>query len=127
MLKELSSREMSRRSLRFSKATCPVCGSKEVARDDIKGDLLCTRCGEVVTRRETKAVGKFDVAQILKRQGAMSFAHLREVTEASDDKLFALLQNMVNLDLLQENQGQYSLTKRGNRWYRQRLGQEWGY
>ena len=88
---------MSRRSLRFSRATCPVCGSKEVARDDLKGDLLCTNCGEVVSRRETKAVGKFEVAQLLKREGKMTFAMLREATGASDDKLFGVLQNMINL------------------------------
>ena len=118
---------MSRRSLRFSRATCPVCGSKAVARDDLKGDLLCTNCGEVVSRRETKAVGKFEVAQLLKREGKMTFDMLRDATGASDDKLFGVLQNMINLGLLQEIQGMYSLTKRGNRWYRQRLGQEWGY
>ncbi|MHA2179574.1 MAG: TFIIB-type zinc ribbon-containing protein, partial [Candidatus Thorarchaeota archaeon] len=54
---------MSRRSLRFSKSTCPICGSKEVARDDNKGDLLCTNCGHIIVRTETRAVGKYDIAQ----------------------------------------------------------------
>ncbi|UCE09714.1 MAG: hypothetical protein JSW61_12185 [Candidatus Thorarchaeota archaeon] len=116
-----------RRSLRFSKATCPICGSQEVARDDLKGDLICTNCGEIVSRKETRAVGKFDIAQLLRRDGKMSFAKLRETTGASDDKLFGVLQSMVQMGLLQEISGKYSLTKRGQRWYRQRLGQEWGY
>ncbi len=116
-----------RRSLRFSKATCPVCGSKEVARDDLKGDLLCTNCGNVVTRRETRAVGKFDIAQHLKREGNMDFPKLQKATGASDDKLFGVIQNMISMGLIQELGGKYSLTKRGQRWYRQRLGQEWGY
>ncbi len=116
-----------RRALRFSKTTCPYCGSREVARDDLKGDLICTVCGEVVSRRETRAVGKFDVAQTLKRNGRMDFKSLREATGASDDKLFAVLQSMIQMGLIQEIGGVYSLTKRGQRWYRQRLGQEWGY
>ena len=116
-----------KRGLRFSKATCPICGSKEVARDDLKGDLLCTNCGEVVSRRETRSVGKFDIAQHLKREGNMDFRMLQKATGASDDKLFGVIENMINMGLLQEIRGKYSLTKRGQRWYRQRLGQEWGY
>lgn len=116
-----------RRSLRFSQSTCPVCGGKEVARDDLKGDLLCTNCGHIVTRSESRSVGKFDIAQHLKRNGKMTFPRLKEVTGASDDKLFGVLQNMENMDLITQIAGQYSLTKRGQRWYRQRLGQEWGY
>jgi uncharacterized Zn finger protein (UPF0148 family) len=116
-----------RRSLRFSKSTCPICGSKEVARDDNKGDLLCTNCGHIITRKETRAVGKFEVAQLLKREGKMNFEKLSSATGASDDKLFGVIDNMINMDLLQEIGGLYSLTKRGQRWYRQRLGQEWGY
>ena len=116
-----------RRSLRFSKTTCPICGSKEVARDDNKGDLLCTNCGHIITRKETRAVGKFEVAQLLKREGKMNFEKLSSATGASDDKLFGVIDNMINMDLLQEIGGVYSLTKRGQRWYRQRLGQEWGY
>ncbi|MGY5852618.1 MAG: TFIIB-type zinc ribbon-containing protein, partial [Candidatus Thorarchaeota archaeon] len=81
---------MSRRGLRFSKTTCPICGSKEVARDDLKGDLLCTNCGQVITRRETRAVGKFEVAKILRDQGRMDFPKLRDQTGASDDKLFGV-------------------------------------
>ncbi len=116
-----------RRSLRFSKATCPICGSKEVARDDVKGDLLCTNCGNVVERKDTRAVGKFDIAQHLRREGKMDFQELKKATGASDDKLFGVLHNMVSMGLLQEFRGVYSLTKRGQRWYRQRLGQAWGY
>jgi transcription initiation factor TFIIIB Brf1 subunit/transcription initiation factor TFIIB len=116
-----------RRSLRFSQATCPVCGGKEVARDDLKGDLLCTNCGHIVTRSESRAVGKFDIAQHLKRNGKMTFPRLKEVTGASDDKLFGVLANMESMDLISQIGGQYSLTKKGQRWYRQRLGQEWGY
>ncbi len=116
-----------KRSLRFAKTTCPICGSKEVARDDHKGDLLCTNCGHIVTRTESRAVGKFDIAQHLKRNGKMSFTKLKEVTGASDDKLFGVLQNMESMDLVVQIGGDYSLTKRGQRWYRQRLGQEWGY
>ncbi|TFF92284.1 TFIIB-type zinc ribbon-containing protein [Candidatus Thorarchaeota archaeon] len=116
-----------RRSLRFSKTPCPICGSKEVARDDHKGDLLCTNCGHIITRTETRAVSKFSVAQQLKRNGRLTFSSLREVTGASEDKLFGVLQNMENMDLVQKIGENYSLTKRGQRWYRQRLGQEWGY
>jgi transcription initiation factor TFIIIB Brf1 subunit/transcription initiation factor TFIIB len=116
-----------RRSLRFSKTTCPICGSREVARDDNKGDLLCTNCGHIIIRTETRSVGKFDIAQHLKRNGVMNFPKLQEVTGASDDKLFGVLRSMVEMELLSEIQGQYSLTKKGQRWYRQRLGQEWGY
>ncbi len=116
-----------RRALRFSKATCPVCGSKEVARDDLKGDLLCTNCGHIVTRKETRAVGKFEIAQHLKREGKLNFQSLKQITGASDDRLFGVLQSMVNMGLITEFQGYYHLTKRGQRWYRQRLGQEWGY
>ena len=116
-----------RRSLRFSKTTCPICGSKEVARDDHKGDLLCTNCGHIIVRTETRAVGKFDVAQHLKRNGKMNFSGLQQVTSASDDKLFGVIQNMLNMGLIIDIGGQYSLTKKGQRWYRQRLGQEWGY
>lgn len=116
-----------RRSLRFSKTPCPICGSKEVARDDHKGDLLCTNCGHIITRTESRAVGKFDVAQHLKRNGRLTFPRLKEMTGASDDKLFGVLQNMENMGLVQQMSGEYSLTKRGQRWYRQRLGQEWGY
>ena len=116
-----------RRSLRFSKTTCPICGSKEVARDDHKGDLLCTNCGHIIVRTESRAVGKFDIAQHLKRNGKMSFPNLKEVTGASDDKLYGVLQNMEDMGLLVQISGQWSLTKKGNRWYRQRLGQEWGY
>ncbi len=116
-----------RRGLRFAKTTCPVCGSKEVARDDSKGDLLCTNCGHIMTRRETRAVGKYEVAQHLKRNGKMTFPMLREVTGASDDKLFGVIQSMENMGLIQDIGGKYTLTKRGQRWYRQRLGQEWGY
>ena len=116
-----------RRSLRFSKTTCPICGSKEVARDDHKGDLLCTNCGHIIVRTETRAVGKFDIAQHIKRNGKMSFPMLQEVTNASDDKLLGALYSMVEMGYLTEIQGVYSLTKKGNRWYRQRQGQEWGY
>ena len=116
-----------RRGLRFAKTTCPICGSKEVARDDSKGDLLCTNCGNIMTRRDTRAVGKYEVAQHLKRNGKMTFPMLREVTGASDDKLFGVIENMENMGLIQDVGGKYTLTKRGQRWYRQRLGQEWGY
>ncbi|MGQ4872304.1 MAG: TFIIB-type zinc ribbon-containing protein [Candidatus Thorarchaeota archaeon] len=116
-----------RRALRFAKTVCPICGSKEVARDDLKGDLLCTNCGHIITRRETRAVGKFEVAQHLKREGKLSFKQLQDITNASDDRLFGVLQSMVNMGLIEEFQGYYHLTKRGQRWYRQRLGQEWGY
>jgi len=116
-----------RRSLRFSQSTCPVCGGKEVARDDLKGDLLCTNCGHIVTRTESRSVGKFDIAQHLKRNGKMTFPRLKEVTGASDDKLFGVLSGMESMDLVTQIAGQYSLTKKGQRWYRQRLGQEWGY
>ncbi|MHA2351558.1 MAG: TFIIB-type zinc ribbon-containing protein [Candidatus Thorarchaeota archaeon] len=116
-----------RRSLRFSKTTCPICGSKEVARDDNKGDLLCTNCGHIIVRTETRSVGKFDVAQHLKRNGKMNFSSLQQVTGASDDKLFGVIQNMVNMGLISDIGGNYSLSKKGQRWYRQRLGQEWGY
>jgi transcription initiation factor TFIIIB Brf1 subunit/transcription initiation factor TFIIB len=111
---------MSRRSLRFSKSTCPICGSKEVARDDNKGDLLCTNCGHIIVRTETRAVGKYDIAQHIKRNGKMTFPLLQSATGASDDKLFGVLRNMVEMGLLSEIQGQYALTKKGNRWYRQR-------
>lgn len=57
----------------------------------------------------------------------MNFAGLQQVTGASDDKLFGVIHNMEEMGLLSEFQGQYSLTKKGQRWYRQRLGQEWGY
>jgi hypothetical protein len=80
-----------------------------------------------MTRRETRAVGKYEVAQHLKRNGKMTFPMLREVTGASDDKLFGVIQNMENMGLIQDIGGKYTLTKRGQRWYRQRLGQEWGY
>lgn len=116
-----------RRSLRFSKTTCPICGSKEVARDDNKGDLLCTNCGHIIVRTETRTVGKYDIAQHIKRNGKMTFPMLQSATGASDDKLFGVLRNMVEMGLLTEIQGTYSLTKKGNRWYRQRQGQEWGY
>lgn len=116
-----------RRTLRFSKSTCPICGSKEVARDDHKGDLLCTNCGHIVTRTESRSVGKFDIAQHLKRNGKMSFPNLKEITGASDDKLFGELQNMENMGLVVQISGQWSLTSKGTRWYRQRQGQEWGY
>ena len=116
-----------RRSLRFAQTTCPICGSKEVARDDHKGDLLCTNCGHIIVRTETRAVGKFDIAQHLKRNGKMNFASLQQVTGASEDKLLGVLYSMVEIGYLSEIQGVYSLTKKGQRWYRQRLGQEWGY
>jgi transcription initiation factor TFIIIB Brf1 subunit/transcription initiation factor TFIIB len=116
-----------RSSLRFSKTPCPICGSKEVARDDNKGDLLCTNCGHIITRSETRAVSKFSVAQQLKRNGKLPFSRLREMTGASEDKLFGVLQSMESMDLIQKIGEDYSLTKRGQRWYRQRLGQEWGY
>ena len=111
-----------------TKACVPV-GSKpkEVARDDHKGDLICTNCGHIIVRTETRAVGKFDVAQHLKRNGKMNFSGLQQVTGASDDKLFGVIQNMLNMGLITDIGGQYSLTKKGQRWYRQRLGQEWGY
>ncbi|MHA2320460.1 MAG: TFIIB-type zinc ribbon-containing protein, partial [Candidatus Thorarchaeota archaeon] len=104
---------MSRRSLRFSKTTCPICGSKEVARDADKGDLLCTNCGHIIVRTETRSVGKFDIAQHLKRNGKMNFAGLQQVTEASEDRLFGVIRNMQDMGLLSEIQGQYSLTKKG--------------
>ncbi len=116
-----------RRALRFAKSTCPICGSKEVARDDVKGDLLCTNCGQVITRRETRAVGKFELAQLLKREGKLTFPRLREITDASDENLYGVIQSMVSMGLVDEMQGTYALSKRGQRWYRQRLGQEWGY
>ncbi len=119
--------EMSRRSLRFSKSTCPICGAKEVARDDLKGDLICTNCGHIVTRSETRAVGKFQIAQHLSQEGRLDFNKLRDMTGASDDKLYEVLQNMVNMGLITEIGGIYALSKHGRRWYRQRLGQEWGY
>jgi hypothetical protein len=80
-----------------------------------------------MTRRDTRAVGKYEVAQHLKRNGKMTFPMLREVTGASDDKLFGVIENMENMGLIQDIGGKYTLTKRGQRWYRQRLGQEWGY
>ena len=80
-----------------------------------------------MTRRDTRAVGKYEVAQHLKRNGKMTFPMLREVTGASDDKLFGVIENMENMGLIQDVGGKYTLTKRGQRWYRQRLGQEWGY
>ena len=80
-----------------------------------------------MTRRDTRAVGKYEVAQHLKRNGKMTFLMLREVTGASDDKLFGVIENMENMGLIQDIGGKYTLTKRGQRWYRQRLGQEWGY
>lgn len=118
---------MSRRSLRFSKSTCPICGAKEVARDDLKGDLICTNCGHIVSRRETKAVGKFQIAQHLSREGKLDFRKLRDLTGASDDKLYGVLESMVEIGYINEIGGVYSLTRYGRRWYRQRLGQEWGY
>lgn len=57
----------------------------------------------------------------------MTFPMLREVTGASDDKLFGVIENMENMGLILGIGGKYTLTKRGQRWYRQRLGQEWGY
>ena len=116
-----------KRSLRFSKATCPICGSREVARDEHKGDLICTNCGHIVTRSDTRSVGKFQLAQILKREGNMTFERLREITGASDDKLYSALDGMVDMGLVDQISGKYRLSKRGQRWYRQRLGQEWGY
>jgi len=116
-----------RRGLRFAHSTCPVCGSNEVARDDLKGDLLCTNCGQIISRSETRAVGKFDIAQHLKREGKMTFPKLLEATSSSEDKLFGAIQSMVGMGLIEEFEGAYRLTKRGQRWYRQRLGQEWGY
>jgi len=76
-----------------------------------------------MTRRDTRAVGKYEVAQHLKRNGKMTFPMLREVTGASDDKLFGVIENMENMGLIQDIGGKYALTKRGQRWYRQRLGQ----
>jgi len=57
----------------------------------------------------------------------MNFTRLKEVTGASDDKLYGVLQNMEDMDLVMQISGNWSLTKKGQRWYRQRLGQEWGY
>jgi hypothetical protein len=57
----------------------------------------------------------------------MTFPRLKEVTGASDDKLFGVLASMESMDLITQIAGQYTLTKKGQRWYRQRLGQEWGY
>jgi uncharacterized Zn finger protein (UPF0148 family) len=116
-----------KRSLRFSKATCPFCGSREVARDEHKGDLICTNCGNIVTRRDSRSISKFELAQILKREGNMTFERLREITSASDDKLYGSLESMVDMGLVDQIGGKYRLSKRGQRWYRQRLGQEWGY
>ena len=116
-----------RKRLRFAKSTCPICGSKEVARDDHKGDLLCTNCGHIIIREETRSVGKHQIAQTLKREGKMKFEHLKELTGSSDAQLYNVVQNMENMGLLQQIAGMYSLTKKGQRWYRQRLGQEWGY
>lgn len=116
-----------RRSLRFSHSTCPVCGSNEVARDDLKGDLLCTSCGQIINRGETRAVGKYDIAQHLRREGKLTFSKLLEITGSLEDKLFGVLQDMVSMGLIEEFESAYRLTKRGQRWYRQRLGQEWGY
>jgi hypothetical protein len=72
-------------------------------------------------------VGKFDLAQLLKREGKVNFPRLREMTEASDENLYGVVQSMISMGLVEEMQGNYALTKRGQRWYRQRLGQEWGY
>ena len=116
-----------RRTLRFSKTTCPICGSKEVARDNNKGDMLCTNCGHIIVREDTKSVGKFEIAQALKREGKMSFEKLKQSTGSSDAQLYNVVQNMSSMGLLQDIMGTYSLTKKGQRWYRQRLGQEWGY
>ncbi len=104
-----------------------MCGSREVARDDLKGDLLCTNCGHIITRKETRAVGKFDIAQLLNREGSMSFMGLRDATGASDDKLYGVLQSMIDMGFIVQVGGSYQLTRRGRRWYRQRLGKEWGY
>lgn len=57
----------------------------------------------------------------------MNFASLQKATGASEDKLLGVLYSMVEMGYLSEIQGVYSLTKKGQRWYRQRLGQEWGY
>ncbi|MDF1540918.1 MAG: TFIIB-type zinc ribbon-containing protein [Candidatus Thorarchaeota archaeon] len=116
-----------RRALKFTKTACPICGSREVARDDHKGDMLCTNCGHIIVREETKSVGKFEIAQALKREGKMDFEKLKQATQASDASLYNVVQNMENMGLLQNLMGNYSLTKKGQRWYRQRLGQEWGY
>lgn len=116
-----------RRSLRFSKRTCPICGSNEVARDESKGDLLCTNCGHLIVRDDGRSVGKFEIAQTIKRNGKMDFASLKNATGASDSQLYSVIQNMVQMNILNEIGGTYSLTKKGRRWYRQRLGQEWGY
>ncbi|TFG11283.1 TFIIB-type zinc ribbon-containing protein [Candidatus Thorarchaeota archaeon] len=116
-----------RRSLRFSKRTCPICGSNEVARDESKGDLLCTNCGHLIVRDDGRSVGKFEIAQTVKRNGKMDFAALKNATGASDSQLYSVIQNMVQMNILNEIGGTYSLTKKGRRWYRQRLGQEWGY
>ena len=113
--------------LRFAKSTCPICGSKEVARDDHKGDMLCTNCGHIIVREETRAVGKFQIAEALKREGKLKFEHMKEITGASDASLYSVVQNMENMGLIQQIGGLYSLSKKGQRWYRQRLGQEWGY
>ena len=116
-----------RKRLRFAKSTCPICGSKEVARDDHKGDMLCTNCGHIIVREETRAVGKFQIAEALKREGKLKFEHMKEITGASDASLYSVVQNMENMGLIQQIGGLYSLSKKGQRWYRQRLGQEWGY
>jgi predicted transcriptional regulator len=89
--------------------------------------MLCTNCGHIIVREETRAVGKFDIAQTLKREGKMNFEKLKQATGSSDASLYNVLQNMVSMGLLNEITGTYSLTKKGQRWYRQRLGQEWGY
>ncbi|MFW9907516.1 MAG: TFIIB-type zinc ribbon-containing protein [Candidatus Thorarchaeota archaeon] len=116
-----------RRSLRYAKTSCPVCGSNEVARDDNKGDMLCTNCGHIIIREDTRAVGKFEIAQALRSEGKMKFEQLKSATGASDAQLYNVVESMVSMGLLQDIMGTYSLTKRGQRWYRQRLGQEWGY
>lgn len=126
-MKQLVPKMADKRGLRFSKATCPICGCKEVAHDSRKGELLCTNCGHIIVRKETRSVGKFEIAQRLKRNGSMDFSSLVKATNASEDSLFGALQSMEDRGIIRNSGNQYMLTKKGRRWYRQRLGQEWGY
>ncbi len=118
---------MGRNALRFSNRVCPVCGSRAVARDEMKGITICTNCGAIIESRDTKRAHRFDIAQLLARENGLTFQQLLKRLGVSEASLYSQLESMISMDYVVQIGNIYKLTRRGSKWYHSELGKQWGY
>ena len=118
---------MGRGSLRFLNRICPVCGSRSVARDEMKGITICTNCGAILERSEKKKAYRFDIARELAREDGLTFQQLVKRLDVSEASLYTQLESMISMNYVILVGDKYKLTRRGSKWYHNELGKQWGY